>query len=838
MFRSLPILLGLCTVAFAADPAPRFSREVEAVFSRAGCNSGTCHGGVKGQNGFRLSLFGADPTLDHDQIVRDVNGRRVNRIDPDKSLLLLKGTAQIPHEGGKRIAVDSPEYKILRDWIAAGMPADAREQSRVTKFKVTPSEKTLKVGESANIRIEATFADNSTADVTSLCSYEVIDGNVAAVDRNGQVAARGVGETAVVIRFRAEPVLARFVVPRQSTDAFPDVKPNNFIDQKILAKLKQLNVPPTDVCDDATFLRRVTLDLTGELPTAKEARDFVADKSVDKRTKKIDELLKKPGHAAVWTLKFCDLLKATDFGVYADGMRQEVDAPRFQAWVRARLEENVPYDQFVERILLATSRDGKPVEDWAKSVVAMEEGYSPGRKDLEMYQARNTLDLYWQRSSSTGVSGALQVAHSFLGLRLECAQCHRHPHDVWQQDDLLSFANFFRGMRKIGFGDQNAKKFPEVGAIFTKLNEDSKKLEADVKKLREGELKKLEADAKKSEADKAAFEKMKKQVADMDRQSKLMQEAARRVMHAEVRIDPAMPFATVSSPIGTQTSNTYRLFGESKNITVAKDEDPRKYVMEWMRRPDNPYFARAIVNRVWAYYFGRGLVDPPDNLSSFNPASHPELMQELCDGFIKNKYDLRWLHRTIVSSRTYQQSYTTTKENEFDRANYASFYLRRLPAEVIVDVLNQVTGTNEKMEMEYHHWPKDIKTVEVPFTPKNGFVTYMLATFGKPKRNSAVQCDCERDSSGSVIQVLSVANHPRIAQKLNDKAGTAAIIVQSISDDRNRIDELYLTVLGRFPTDTEQKACMKYMKESKTPVEGVQGILWSLVNTKEFLVQH
>ena len=305
--------------------------------------------------------------------------------------------------------------------------------------------------------------------------------------------------------------------------------------------------------------------MTGELPAPKEVRDFLADKNADKRTKKIDELLDRPGYAALWTLKFCDLLKASDFGVYADGIRQEVDAPRFQQWVRARLEENMPYDQFVERILTATSRDGRDVEEWAKEVVQMEEGYAPGRKDIEMYRQRKTLDLYWQRSTSTGVPATLQVAHAFLGLRLECAQCHRHPHDVWQQDDLLSFANFFMRVRKIGFQGDNEKKYPEVAAVFKRLNDEAKTLTDQAKKLREGDFKKLDAEAKtaKTEADRikkelpklasadkaeeqrkllakheatlAAFEKIKQQLADLDRRSKMLPEAARRLMHSEVR---------------------------------------------------------------------------------------------------------------------------------------------------------------------------------------------------------------------------------------------------------------------------------------------------------------
>jgi hypothetical protein len=868
------LLLGAGSAVAAPGPTePGFTRHVEAVFSRLGCNGGACHGAVKGQNGFKLSLFGADPAGDYDRLLREFAGRRLNPLDPDASLLLLKATGQAGHQGGKRMAVGSPEYEIVLRWIAAGAPAESAEPARVAQLRVTPAEQTLKPGQTYNLRVEAKFADGTTEDVTQLCAYESLDRSVAEVSSDGRVTARGVGDAALIVRFRAEPALALLLVPRPSADPFPEVKPLNFIDRHILDKLRRLNVPPADLADDATFLRRATLDVTGELPAPAEIRAFLADKNPDKRTKKIDELLQRPGYAALWTLKFCDLLKASDFGVYADGIRQEMDAPRFQQWVRARLEENTPYDQFVERILTATSRDGRDMDTWAAEIQKMEEGYGPGRKDLEMYRGRKTLDLYWQRSSSSGVPAALQVAHAFLGLRLECAQCHRHPYDVWQQDDLLSFANFFMRVRTIGFQGDNEKKFPEAAVVFKRMNDDAKKLTDEAKKLREGDYKKLETEAKtaKSEADRltkelvrlekdkapadkvseqrklldkhnatlAAFEKVKQQVADLDRRSKLIPEAARRVMHSEVRLlDPGTNFATVTSPIGTQTSKRLRLLGQTDVVTVAKEQDPRQLVMDWLRRPDNPYFARAIVNRVWAHYFGRGLIDPPDNLSSFNPASHPELLRELCDGFVKNKYDLKWLHRAILASRTYQQSSMPVKGAEGDRANYAYFHYRRLPAEVVLDALNQATGTTENMDMQYYFWPKEMKAVEIPFTPRNDFVTFMMSNFGKPKRNSAVQCDCERGSDASVLQVLSFANHPRVWAKIADEKGQVARITKEIGDDKERIEELYLLTLGRLPAESEREPCLKFLKASESPQKGLQGVMWGLINTKEFLLQH
>jgi flagellar biosynthesis GTPase FlhF len=922
MIRRFPLALGFAAVlvlvparteaAQGADAVPVFSRHVAAVFSRLGCNGGTCHGAVKGQNGFKLSLFGADPALDHDRLLHEFGGRRLNFTDPSASLLLLKATAQVAHQGGKRMAVGSPEYEVLRRWIAGGAAPDDLPKSHVAELRITPAEQTAKPGESYRLRVEAKFADGSAEDITPLCSYESLDQQVASVESDGQVRVEGVGDTALIIRYRSVPAMAMVVAPRPGAQAFPDVKPANFIDDHILAKLRRLNIPPAGMADDHTFLRRVTLDVTGELPSVKETRAFLADKDPEKRSKKIDELLKRPGYAALWTLKFGDLLKGADFGVYADGLSLQADAPRFQAWVRARMEENVPYDQLVERILTATSREGQTLEEYGKEVMAMAEGYAPGNKDVEIYKKRKTLDLWWQRQSSAGVPNTLQAAHAFLGLRLECAQCHRHPHDVWQQDDLLSFANFFMRVRRPGFGGDNAKRFPDVAAMTKAYDDEAKKLTDQVKKMRETEGKQLDADAKKAkaeatkvaqqiaqlekqaeqltaqakakraEADKlgdkkdeaeplrkeaadleqkaeqvkqqvkeqqkladdgkeaiARHDKFMKDMAAMDKRSKLLPEVSKRLLHAEIRhLADGKTFASVTSPIGTQTSNQFRLLGDKASIEVAVDQDPRPLVVAWMRRPDNPYFARAIVNRVWAHYFGRGIVDPPDNLSPFNPATHPELLKELSAGFVKNGYDLKWLHRTILRSRTYQQSSMASKANEADRRNYAYFYYRRLPAEVLLDMLNQATGTTEKMDMVYNNWPADMKTVEIPYAPRNSFVNFMLEHFGKPKRNSAVQCDCERDPNASVLQVLSFANHPRVLEKIADKDGMAARILKDMKEDDARIEAAFLVTLSRLPDEAERQACKKYLQTAESPAKGLEGIMWGLLNTREFLLQH
>jgi len=830
--RAFSILALFAVPAFArasdAD-APSYQRHVTAIFSKAGCNGGTCHGAVKGHAGFRLALFGGDPAGDHARLLREFGGRRLNLANPAASLLLKKATGEADHGGGVRLRVGSLEYEVLRKWIAAGAVADDAARSRVKVLRVSPVESVAKPGETFRLKVEATFGDGSTEDVTAYCSFESLDRAVASVDSFGTVTGVGVGDAGLMVRYRAHPAAARVIVPRPAASPFADVKPNNFIDTHVLAKLNRLNLQPAAVCDDATFLRRVHLDVTGELPSSETVRNFLADNSADKRAKKIDELLTRPGHADLWTLKFCDLLKAADFGVYADALSLEADAPRFQAWVRARLGENMPYDVFVERILLATSKEGRSMEEYAGEVKSLFEGYSLGRPDLELYAKRKTLDLFWQRRGSDGVSGTLQVAHAFLGLRLECAQCHRHPHDNWQQEDLLDFANFFMRVRTVGFGDQNEKKFPDAAAFYKKFNDEAKSLEADVKKRKELTT------AKDATAMTEAF---KAETAAMEKRAKMMPEIARRIMQAECRLLPPGTAAKVSSTLGTRESKAFRLLGESDAITVPADRDPRELVVAWMRKPENPYFARAIVNRVWAHYHGRGIIDPPDNLSAFNPATHPELLNELCDGFVKSKYDLRWLHRTILNSRTYQQSSTPAEGSASDRANYAYFAIRRLPAEVLLDAVNTATGTTEKMDMKYQHWPDDMNAVQVPFTPKNPFVAFVLENFGRPKRNAAVQCDCERDGSGSIFQVLTLANHPRMWEKIKEPTGRVAKLSKATTDDSSKIDELFLATLSRLPSETERDASVRFVKAAESPEKGLQSVLWSLVNTREFLLQH
>ncbi|MFN4261898.1 MAG: DUF1549 domain-containing protein, partial [Gemmataceae bacterium] len=449
--------------ASSVPTEPLFTRHVVPLLSRLGCNAGACHGMVQGKGGLRLSLFGVDPQLDHERLLKEVGGRRINVLDADASLVLLKATARVPHEGGKRLEVGSPEYQLFRNWIAAGARLDSVEKSAVQRLEVTPASRTVKPGDRFALQVQAVYADDSQEDVTALCAFEAVNREVVEVDRNGQVRATGIGDSAIVVRYPGQVGLAIVIVtPEQLAETFPNIQEANFIDKHVLARLRLLNLQPSAVCDDATFLRRVTLDVTGLLPTPEEVRAFLADTDPSKRAKKIDELLDRPGYAALWATKFMDILRLTGYTPGAIFPASVPDEYRGYEWLRARFRENVPYDEMVERVLLATSREGRDYDAWANetTTILREEAEA---KPPATYAARRTLDLFWQRRMTTDVDHAIRVAHAFLGLRLQCAQCHRHPHDVWTQDDLLSFANFFMRVPHFNsMADARAKAKPEA----------------------------------------------------------------------------------------------------------------------------------------------------------------------------------------------------------------------------------------------------------------------------------------------------------------------------------------------------------------------------------------
>lgn len=385
-----------------------FRNDIMPIFAKAGCNAGTCHGNLNGKGGFRLSLRGQDPDRDYRTLTRGQFSRRLNPFAPDQSLLLRKVTATIPHEGGKRFDKDSPFYKTLRAWVAAGMPADRDDAPRLVRLEVSPKEKVL-IAPATSVRItaKAHFSDGSSRDVTDLAVYEL--SNLSAEMSHDGVAQRlRPGETTVIVRFldKQRPVRLTFIDARPGF-AWSAAKPSNYIDEHVFAKLKTLRMNPSAVADDSTFVRRVYLDLLGVPPTPGEARAFVNDDAADKRAKLVDALLKRPEFADFWALKWSDLLRNEEKVIDAKG----VDA--FHDWIRQSLTDNKPLDRFVRELITGLGSTYKePASNYYRAL-------------------RNPSD----RAEAT--------AQLFLGTRMQCAKCHNHPFDRWTQDDYYGFAAFF-----------------------------------------------------------------------------------------------------------------------------------------------------------------------------------------------------------------------------------------------------------------------------------------------------------------------------------------------------------------------------------------------------------
>jgi hypothetical protein len=395
---------GICCSRAQAD-SPDFRRDVAPILSRSGCNAGACHGNQNGKGGFKLSLRGDDPDFDFVALTRDHLGRRIDPLHPEQSLILQKPTGVMSHEGGRRFDADSLEYKTLRDWIAAGTPAGSN--SVVTKLTVTPAvQVVVEPADSVKLRVDATFADGSSRDVTRLAVLEPT--SPAGVAADGTVRRNQFGETVVQVRYLNGQTAARLAfIPARTDFRWPDAPERNLIDKHVFAKLRALKMRPAQLADDATFLRRVYLDVLNILPSVGETRAFLADTDPEKRTKLIDRLLARPEFADAWALVWSDLLRNEEKVLDAKGTRV------FHAWIREQFAANVPMNEF------------------ARSVIAGR-GSTYSDPPANYYRALREPDA---RGEAT--------AQVFLGVRIQCARCHNHPFDRWTQTDYHEWSAFF-----------------------------------------------------------------------------------------------------------------------------------------------------------------------------------------------------------------------------------------------------------------------------------------------------------------------------------------------------------------------------------------------------------
>ncbi|MBI1790104.1 MAG: DUF1553 domain-containing protein [Acidobacteria bacterium] len=691
----------------AADrPRLSFVKDIVPIFTKSGCANSNCHGSIRGQAGFKLSLFGYEPDLDYDAIIKD--GRRVSRKQPEKSLILQKPAFKAPHGGGQRFREDSLEYAAILDWIRDGATYDSAGSPRLQTLRVIPEEQTLiGIGAKLQLRASATYTDGQTEDVTRKVQYTPNDESVLEVFPSGEIRTRRAGETAIMVRTLGKAVAVRIaVVANPPMKDYPEVSGNNFIDELVFAKLRRLNIVPSARSTDHEFLRRVYLDAIGVLPTLEDTAAFLESPDPHKRVRLIDQLLQRPEYAEVWATRFADLYRV---GLLDQGSK---GASLLYNWLRQAVREDKPYDLMATELITASGNLF----------------YNP------------TANFYYITERSEPDVIATNISQVFLGVRLECARCHNHPWEKWTQDDFWGFSAFFARMG--------------------------------VKDTYQGD------------------------------ESQILLKDAGEVIHPRTK-----------KPVRAK-------YLDGPTQSEGPDEDIRENLAGWITAPDNPWFARALVNRVWKHHMGRGLVEPVDDFRVTNPPSNQALLDALARDFVSHGYSLRHLVRQILNSAAYQLSSEPNDTNRQDAINYSRYYVRRLMAEQLMDALVQITGIPEK----YPSFRKGTRAMALP----EGAPSYFLKTFGRMPAREKI---CERDDQPDVAQAMHLISGETLHNKITASGGALDRWLADPSlDDDQVVRRLFLSA-GLPPRPLPLcGACGRR--------ERLEDVLWAILNSKEFLHNH
>ena len=704
------------------EPPVKFLKDIAPILDKQGCSAGMCHGKFGGQGGLNLSLLTLNPESDYEPIVHHNRGRRINLLEPDQSLFFLKPTGQVPHEGGLRFDPNSEDGLTVLRWIEAGAPF-SDDEPRLRKLEVEPSTFVLSdVGQTAQLKVLAHFSDGSIEDVTEKTVYESKDAPVAEVSPTGEVTSVRWGGTAIIARFLGVVDASFVTIPRASDTNLasldPEFTPNNFIDEFVLAKLKKLNIRSSPLTADDVFMRRVYLDTVGRLPTPDEVKAFLADTSPDKRTHLIDMLLDTPEWVNLRTLKLADMLRIhpRQLGNASVG---ETGATLFHEWVQDGVKQNRPYDQVVRELITArgsTSLHGPP---------------------------------NYYRIERQPAGRAETTAQVFLGIRLSCARCHKHPFDQWTTDDYWNFAAFTGKIRIQG------------GALYSE------------------------------------------QVISYNPNGRVINQS-------------------VEGNRGEVAQPTF-LGGES--LSPDYQGDILQVLADWMTSSTNPYFAKATVNRIWSHYFGRGIVDPVDDMRATTPPSVEGLLEALADDFVRSGFDTKHVIRMILNSRTYQLSAEPNETNQLDDRFFSRFYPRPMMAQILLDVVNDVTETTER----YGRYPIGTRSVALPLPVSSRF----LSLYGRSGREFLGDLDPKLEPT--LTQALYMINSRDIHKKLRDSNGVLTRLIKEKTNDREFITELYLTTLSRLPTDEELETAEAYLAESPKRRTGSEDLLWALISSRAFI---
>jgi hypothetical protein len=636
-------------------------------------------------------------------------------------------------------------------------------------------------------------------------------------------------------------------------------------------KLRRLGIVPSELADDATFLRRVSLDLAGSLPSAQQVQRFLADRSPDKREREVERLLASPEYAAWWTTRLCDITGNNAEALANVSLERGTAAQQWYDWIYRRVAENVPYDQIVAGIVTAVSREGD--ESYRDYSQRMSDYY---RGDAD-FAERETMPHYWaRRNARLPEERAIGFAYAFLGVRIECAQCHKHPFDQWSQEDFRQFQSFFTGLVAAnGAVGPDRREFEEMVSELGLARKKGGDLRKELLRLLE------------------------------DGQTVPFPEVA---LLPRPRANPARKAQERQNERRSGPSSAGRLLGGDV-VDLTACEDPRQPLSDWLRDPENPYFARALVNRVWSWYFNVGIVEPPDDLSRGNPPSNGPLLDYLTQGFIESGFDLKWLHRQITLSRTYQLSWQPNETNARDERNFSRAVPRRLPAEVAYDAVRLATASDEAAARLHGDPIESGRAIASPGARDrnpNG-ASYALTIFGRSKRES--NCDCDRSNAPSLLQTVYLQNDPEVLaaiagrgqgwlEQVSREMGEApqpaargaararpvdyeprvAALERRIAQLRRQGDEeradqarrrlaelterfggprperaaasprkadvehyvrqAYLRTLSRDPDPDELARARSFLDAAPSLPAGLGDLLWALVNTKEFIVNH
>lgn len=776
------------TVVGAGQPAAvEWVNDVMPVLAKAGCNSTACHGSPVGKGGFKLSLFGYEPEADFQALAKDAEGKRINLKQPEQSLVLQKAAGGTPHAGGVRFKTGSREYQTFLTWLKAGAPGIGEFEARVRSVEVLPANPLLPSPTATQrLAVVATMTDGTRRDVTDKALFSSNDDAIADVNGDGKVQAKRAGETAVMVRYLGQVAVSRVaVLPPWKLDGTPKPPaPANYIDEKVQAKLQSLRLVPSEASGDEEFVRRLSLDVRGIIPTPDEVREFLADRSADKRAKLIDRWLDSEEWVDLWTMKWNDTLRNTP-------RQNRTGAGEYATWIREQIKQNVPYDLFARALVTA---EGKNTNQ------KLDINNLPPQLQRQLERRRNAAQFIERLNAQEGNPAAnyfvvtrdpLDVTSAtsqiFMGVRIECARCHNHPFEKWTQNDYYGLAAFFTGIRAQGNGNQ--------APVVVLMNDRA----------------------------------------------------------------PGPRHPRTNEVVEPKTLDD----GEAK---IDNGDDKRDVLAQWMTSPKNPWFAKALVNRVWGYYFGKGIVDPVDDFRVTNPASNPELLDALAKDFADHQFDVKRIHRAILNSRTYQASSKPNQWNRQDTTNFARYYPKRMMAEQIYDSISQATSVFLNTPAGRFIRPGRLnprrraladavaarrgalpngnvaRVMQIPAVVPGqggrgaGGAVQFLNTFGKPRREAV--CECERSSDGNIGQALALLNGDEVNNKIRHPLGRLQELLDSGKPDAAVLEELYLAVLSRRPNNTELDEAASLVRSAKTKQEGLEDVMWGLLNSREFLFVH